>query len=192
MQFLAEFRINVVSLPWGFQLHFPRICPFPAVRGNFLFPPAKIYNIYHIDNQFIVFFNLISRLPLIYVYYLWLFCVSQSPWLTDIVLRHKMVIPSHDMVISSHETTILGCKAFADATMVRRDSCVCCLKIAAFLMKNQSLFATNLPQHAKKHLKTGMKWCSFVQKTVIFVLMTVNLEMSATHFWRLIHLYIGK
>ncbi len=35
------------------------------VRGNFLFPSAKIQNIYHIDNQFIVFFNLISRLPLI-------------------------------------------------------------------------------------------------------------------------------
>ena len=33
----------------------------------------------------------------------------------------------------------------------------CCSKISAFLMKKQRLSATNLPQSAKKRLKTGVK-----------------------------------
>ena len=55
MSYLCHEVFNFIS---------PEIVLCQEVRGNFLFPSAKIQNIYHIENQFIVFFNLISRLPL--------------------------------------------------------------------------------------------------------------------------------
>ena len=47
-------------------------------------------------------------------------------------------------------------------------------------MKIQRLSATNLPQRAKKRPKMTCFEPTFSQKRVIFVLMIVNLKISAT------------
>ena len=57
---------------------FPPKFTFPRCSEEFLIPVAKIQNIYHIDNQFVINFKPISRLSLVnstlyaLIWYCWL------------------------------------------------------------------------------------------------------------------------
>lgn len=80
--------------------------------------------------------------------------------------------------------TYVACGFIREYRWKRCILCVFCVQIALFLRWN--------PQKLhQKRVKTSPKWARFSQKRAIFVLMYLNLKISATLFYCLIHLYRG-
>ena len=63
MQSLAECQINIVLICHELFLLISSEVHFSRVFGGILFPSTKIHNIYHIDNQLVIFLNLFRDYP---------------------------------------------------------------------------------------------------------------------------------
>ena len=63
MQSLAECQINFVLIAMSYFCSFPPKFTFPRCSEEFLFSSTKIQNVYHIDNQLVIFLNLFRDYP---------------------------------------------------------------------------------------------------------------------------------
>ena len=101
----------------------------------------------------------------------------------------QLLSPNETVVIyrrnscSMDYATVVPCLLYTfDMRWYDSDNGDYCGKISVFLMKKQRLSATYLPQIARKRPKTTCFEPTFSQKRVIFLLMIVNLKISATLF----------